>query len=334
MTEDERDAHLREALRHAPDAQVLPPPSVSSFILNEARAKARDASPPARNNRFALAALWHWLARPSVATGLAGVMAATLVGMMWWGQPMDEAMPRRPEPSVTSAPAAPAAAPPPAIASAPAAPAQDAARPEPAPPRAALRKSAGAVDKAEPARETAPAAAPAAAPPPAPMPAPATAAVAPPAQAAAEMKEEIAREQRTRSAKSEVAGAAPRRELNDLRQRLDGQSHATLFVLRTSIAAEPARWTWQRDGDAAQPMNDAVSAWLSQLDAATERAWQPRTSSDTAPPLGRELRLLRDGQVQHTLRLTERGVLWEGGPSSWQAALPLATLHALEASAP
>jgi hypothetical protein len=218
----------------------------------------------------------------------------------------------------------------------------------------ALRKSAGAVDKAEPARETPPVAAPAAAPPPAPRPAPATAAVAPPAQAAAEMKEEIARDQRARSAKSEAAGAtpaaaspsafadapssakaaAPRRESNDLRQQMDGPSHATLFLLRTSIAAEPARWTWQRDGGATQAMNDAVSTWLSQLDAATERAWQPRTARDTAPPLGRELRLLRDGQVQHTLRLTERGVLWENGQSSWQAVLPLATLHMLEASAP
>jgi hypothetical protein len=81
-------------------------------------------------------------------------------------------------------------------------------------------------------------------------------------------------------------------------------------------------------------MNDAVSAWLLQLDAATGATWQPRTARETAAPLGRALRLLRDGQVQHTLRLTERGVLWEGGQSSWQAELPLAMLRALEASTP
>ncbi|MBC7956920.1 MAG: hypothetical protein H7Y33_13755, partial [Cytophagales bacterium] len=122
MTDEQRDAHLREALRHAPDAQLEPPAALSALILNEARAEARDAAAPARAPHHPLLALWDWLARPSVATGFAGLMVATLVGLMWWDQPMDEAMPRRPAaataPSVSPAPKA--AAPPVTQAPAPA----------------------------------------------------------------------------------------------------------------------------------------------------------------------------------------------------------------------
>src|SRR5438046_5171871 len=43
--DSEHDAWLREALRHAPDAGVAPPPSVSEMILREAQAKARVGAP-------------------------------------------------------------------------------------------------------------------------------------------------------------------------------------------------------------------------------------------------------------------------------------------------
>jgi hypothetical protein len=334
----ERDAHLREALRHAPDAQVQPPSAVSSFILNEARAKARDASPPPRPKPNALATLWQWLARPSVATGFAGVMAATLVGMMWWGQPMDEALPQRPAPAIASAPGATA---PPVQAPPPIAPAQRAA---PEPPRAALRKSAPAaeakLDTAPITREAVPPAAQA----PAPTPAPAaaapaehgiTAATAGTAATAAFIEEAKRSRSLSEATDAAAAKAAPRRGLNDLRQqRFDAEAHPAVAQLRASIAAEPARWAWQRDGGAPQAMNDAVYAWLAQLDAAAGAAWQPRAARETAPPLGRELRLLRDGRVLHSLRLTERGVSWEREQAAWQAELPLATVQALEAAAP
>jgi hypothetical protein len=39
---------------------------------------------------------WSWLARPQVAAGFASVMAATLVGMLWWDRPMDETQPLPP----------------------------------------------------------------------------------------------------------------------------------------------------------------------------------------------------------------------------------------------
>ncbi|HEY2190476.1 MAG TPA: hypothetical protein VGH48_18115, partial [Caldimonas sp.] len=102
MNDAERDAWLREALRHAPDSGALPPRGVSEAILAEARAIARQglaAQPRASSSaqRHPLAAFWAWLARPPVAAGFASVMAATLIGLMWWDQPMDQTLPRRPD---------------------------------------------------------------------------------------------------------------------------------------------------------------------------------------------------------------------------------------------
>src|SRR5437763_1691037 len=100
MNDAERDAWLREALRHAPDSGALPPSGVSEAILAEARAKARSAVPRRAAVRAApantFAAFWAWLARPPVAAGFASVMAATLVGLMWWDQPMDPTIPPPP----------------------------------------------------------------------------------------------------------------------------------------------------------------------------------------------------------------------------------------------
>ena len=96
MSDTERDAWLREALRHAPDSGALPPRELSETILASARAATRSAQglPAHRASHMGpkhpLAAFWDWLARPSVAAGFASVLAATLVGLMWWDRPMDE----------------------------------------------------------------------------------------------------------------------------------------------------------------------------------------------------------------------------------------------------
>jgi hypothetical protein len=107
MNDAERDAWLREALRHAPDFDALPPSGVSEAILLKARAAARGSR---HAHATPLTAIWDWLARPPVAAGFASVMAATLVGLMWWDRPMDEAMPRPPALASARAPAAPSLA--------------------------------------------------------------------------------------------------------------------------------------------------------------------------------------------------------------------------------
>ena len=98
MSDSERDAWLREALRHAPDADAAPPRDLSETILAQARAAARAGGARARlgRRRHSAVALWDWLARPPVAAGFASVVAATLVGLMWWDRPMDETLPPRP----------------------------------------------------------------------------------------------------------------------------------------------------------------------------------------------------------------------------------------------
>ena len=112
MNDAERDAWLREALRHAPDSAALPPTGVSEAILAQARAAARKTQPlaprraPGATASNPLLAFWDWLARPPVAAGFASVMAATIVGLMWWDRPMDEALPRRPDAVSDRAPAA------------------------------------------------------------------------------------------------------------------------------------------------------------------------------------------------------------------------------------
>ena len=350
MTDEERDAHLRAALRHAPDAQLQPPPALSELILKEARAKARVASTPVRSPHRPLLSVWDWLARPSVATGFAGVMVATLIGLMWWDQPMDEAMPRPPAPAPAPA-AAPAPTPVQVVPPPPPAPIAEAARPAPTPqptqapqrksvpaakpappaapaPELAAREEVAApnaLGAAQPAREAPPPVA-LSAPPPAPAPAPAAAADT--AGAAATSRAKLFDEsKRQRSmASADTLNKAAKTEARE------AEARSSIAQLRAAIAAEPTRWAWQRGGAAAQGMNDAVYAWLAQLESATGTRWQTRAEPDTTAPLGRELRLLRDGRVLHTLRITERGVLWEGGQGSRQVELRAATLAELQAA--
>jgi hypothetical protein len=341
MTDEERDAHLRAALRHAPDAQLQPPPALSALILKEAQAKARDASPaPARAPRHPWLSVWDWLARPAVATGFAGMMVATLVGLMWWDQPMDEAMPRPPAPA-----ASPAPAPVPAATQASAAPATEVARTAPQPPPAPQRKSAPVAKPAaaaapapeaaareetaapivREARETAPPVA-LSAPPPAPTPAAAadTATGGAPAMERAKSFDESKRQRSVASARGEISPATLGQET---------EARFKLAQLRAVIAADPARWSWQRDGTTRQGINDAMLGWLARLDAIAGDRWQPADANLLRA--GRDIRLLRDGQMQHTLRLMESGVAWQLPQGRWQlVTLPPASMGVLETSAP
>ena len=135
---DERDAWLHQALRHAPDAAAVPPNALREAILAEARsavqAQRRSAARPSLVDHAA--AFWSWLARPPVAAGFASVMAATLVGLMWWDRPMDETVPPPPPSSRIVAPKA-----------------------TPLPPAASIGPDAPLSPRAAPVPKTAPAAA-------------------------------------------------------------------------------------------------------------------------------------------------------------------------------
>ena len=115
MSGPEHDAWLREALRHAPDAGAAPPPTLRDAILAEARAAARTAASGRATPLLGRALeFWSWLARPQVAAGFASVMAATLVGMLWWDRPIDETMLPPPASPTVVAPPAPRSEVPPA----------------------------------------------------------------------------------------------------------------------------------------------------------------------------------------------------------------------------
>ena len=115
-------------------------------------------------------------------------------------------------------------------------------------------------------------------------------------------------------------------------------ANALLATLVADVAREPQRWRWQRAAGEVQPMTDALQRWLAQLAQASAGAWRratpppPQTASPSTPPAtaagagaggagtgasasarsvdnaDTTLRLLRDGELQATLRLTKGGV--------------------------
>jgi hypothetical protein len=368
-----RDDWLRQALRHAPDADAAPSRKVDENILRMGRAavaprverpvQATPAPLPASGGwGDGIATLWAWLARPPVATGFAGVMVATLVGVMWWGRSPEEMQPPQEVP-VAAAPATPSeraaepAAPPAATAALPdaARKAADAARVAAATPaaEAPARKMAAA-----PAPTPAPAT-PAAPPPKAeasvvvaaapPAPAPAAMPAAPAAQnaAAADMAtraRETAERRDLAAAKSAApAGAvAPQQAEAAAPSALAGRAAAASAALETpgfsnlrfEIRRKPEAWTWTRDDGAPRPMDEATEAWIAQTDRSARTVWQ--AGAVGADQSTTTLRFTRDGVVRAVLRLGPTGMrLTRGGKtesaelSRGQAAALLSSLDAL-----
>ncbi len=330
--DDERDAWLGAALRHAPDAQLAPPTTLSDTILRQARAavrqaKASDASRP----RSAWAAAWEWLARPPVAAGFASLMVATLVGLLWWDRPIDETLERAPAAGANHATRdAPAPAAPPAAASseavAPGAPAATRERGLAAPKPELSR--APRAQPHPPAQAVAEATAPAPAAPAAPSPFPDSRVPAPPDTtadtAAAEPRDAATAVTSGALARSAAKAAAPAAAAAQLRREDSAELRpAALAELLDSVAAQPGRWSWQRS-EARQPMNPALQGWLLQLDRATAGRWHDRAG----PPAGAGLlNLYRDGAPVATLRLGD-DTIWLA-PAS-QAGLPRATITGLK----
>jgi hypothetical protein len=349
------DAWLREALRHAPDADALPPSALSETILRQARsAAAAPAALPVPTFGARIAAAWAWLGRPPVAAGFASVMVAGVVGLMWWDRPLEESMP--PRDVAAAAPAqAPSAAPittatPPA----PSPPAAIAATPAPTttePVRATPRRAAAPAvarpraDDHAPAATTAPmsettaaagaAAGPApraaesvaradASPPAAPVPAEREARSA---AAAADVRQ-AERNERARSmaALSKAAPTAQRRD-----------TAAPITVLRGAVAAQPDRWRWRRETGEPRAVEPAFESWLGQLESATASRWQaePADAAAGSRPEATDLQLWLDGRLHGTLRLDAGGVGYEPAlaPAGRQRAdLPAAAAAALRAA--
>jgi hypothetical protein len=114
--DEPRDAHLRAALRHAPDAELLPPPHISAQILAAAQ---RAVSTPTATTAATRARPppWRWLwflpSNPGAQGALASVLLAGVIGLLWRqgapGPETERADPLADAPVTAITPAAPAA---------------------------------------------------------------------------------------------------------------------------------------------------------------------------------------------------------------------------------
>lgn len=320
------DAWLREALRHAPDADARPPAALSETILRRARAEAAGAAPPASPSLAArIAAAWAWLGRPPVAAGFASVMVAGVVGLMWWDRPIEEALPPRDAalPAAVRAPAPePAAAADTSIAAAPPTVAAPTVVPPPAVPAVPA-----------PAPATAPRAAPSVAPGPladATRPAPAELAGAAAESAArndaadrAEPGERLEREDRSRAA-APLAKAAPRAAATapaPRREFADAGAPSPLAAVRAAIAGQAGRWRWQRGAAGLRALDASVERWLARADAAATSWSDPPAGPDIDAAV---LQLWLDERLHTTLRLDATGIAVEtaGAPRRRAALAP------------
>ena len=350
--EAEHDAWLRAALRHAPDAELGAPPALSAAILREAGAP-RPATAHRSPRWRPLWDAWSWLARPPVAAGFASVMVATVVGLMWWDRPPEEALPLAADTRVmaprVAAPASASdarvavAAPSPArvAVAAPAADKAEAAAPKPQarPPAVALHSEARAraADTAASA-QTAQAAPPtqserAEQAPVTPMAEPeaarkmaAPAALADAAAAPPPMMETARRAQAAAAAAAPAGLAA-----GTARLARPAASPSSSASWRADILAQPQHWTWQLDKGTAQAMTPAVHAWLARVDDVLAGAALP----PSAVPEGKLLQLLHDGRLHIRLILGDTG-LWllpaEAGRAPLSAALSPESAATLKAA--
>ncbi len=320
-----RDAWLREALRHAPDADAAPPPRLNETILRMGRAavaprEERRAAPAAHSSgpagdtvavTHALAALWAWLARPPVAAGFAAVFLSTVVGVLWMGRPIEQAAAPQDDLSVA------ANAPAPSQTSAPAAsPAPTAAAPK----RGAPTEPAKSADAAPARKAEAPAPVPQSVPPAAPPAAVTSDNMAAGESSAARMAAPArAPAQAPAQAQAQVPAAAA-----------SAIETAALSNLRFEIRRRPEAWTWQRNEGEARPMDDAMQNWIAQADRTTHSAWQHGTGAGASSTT--TLRFTRDDVVRAVLRLGPGGMQLTRGGKTESVALTPAQAAALQSS--
>ena len=333
----ERDAWLQSALAHAPDAGLEAPPAVSAAIL---RAAADRVSPVASTGAWSwLMRAWATLAHPPLAAGLASVLIASVVGVMWWQRPIDEAMPR-PAPTLRgeSAPAAtPAVEPTAERAANPAAERADAAPPAASP--AASPATDLLAHKAPATRDEArrPATAP-------------TAGATPETanREAAAASQGLRDQAAARTSEEAVAAAEPAAATAPGSEAARSKGAAG----RSAVAAAPAmamrspamdllqrwdlaqsRWRWKPpQAPDWQPADAAARAWLIRVEQATRGRWSLLVERAAATGAAVAVQWQQDEVLQGTLTFEAEGMRWIAPDGSiFFAPLPTVTLDALRA---
>ena len=325
--DDDRDAHLLAALRHAPDRDVKPPADVSAAILG----RAQEAVQPPRARGANWPAGWRTaidrLSRPAPMAAFGTVATATLIGVMWSGQSPPDATPSlRPETMAAAPAAAPASTdtlPSAQRKSAPAAAQTNPSVASPGPHSAAeaLPKRAGpevlvAADSM------------AAQPQPAP-PAPRIAAA--PRQDA--QRGPVAQDAAAKS----MADAAPAPPTARLRAESNAAAMgaaapaaaspltAPSIDLEAAVRSDPARVRWQVAGGRMAAHGPAQRDWWAALARATQGRWQAATGSG---PAGAQVTLTIDGAARGSLAFEPGAVVWrEPGGLAWRAPMAADTLR-------
>lgn len=298
-----RDAHLRAALRHAPDRELAPPAALSREILAAARAAV--APPPWPQRVLAkVTALLDLLRRPAAGAAFASLVLATVIGLMWRDGPPPEADA------------------PPLRQAAPVESRADERRREAAPPAAEVPASIAAPAAA---RETVPAPPPrkpaAAAPPPA--------APAAPAIAAAPMDAAAPRAEASAAESGAGIGAMQKSTARPARGAIDplAPAIAALDVTRDTTDAAALR---SADG-ALAPRADPMRLWLADLQRSARGRW---VAADTVPAEPATTLPGREGAALGQLVIGADAAWWqaaEPGAGWWRAPLPDADLQRLRA---
>ena len=344
--DDARDAHLLAALRHTPDRDALPPAPLTAAILDRARQAVRPSRATAGawgvGLRAALARLW----QPAPMAAFGTLAMATLIGVMWGGQPVPDATPElRPEQAAPAPQQAPAVqsevagttvaqAPPPVLAvpetarpevraskSIPKTPAtsQAAARAKaatpPAPPPEAMAAAADAVKEREGRRDAAGAVAPQRAAAPAPVPQQSDALAKSLADAAPAALR--ARSERAVPALGANAGAvaAP----------LAGAA----AEIDAAAGSDAARVRWRLAGQRLVAHEAAQREWWAAVQRATQGRWQLAATASATGAESEPIALLIDGVPRGSLAFEPQAVVWrDAGGVAWRAPIAAATLRA------
>lgn len=302
----EADAHLRAALRHAPDADDAAPADISAQIIAAAHRSAGERPAPAARPSTARG---RWWLQPWGASGaLATVLMAGVIGLMWRGETpgpaRDAADPQlaqapgpKPAPASSSAAAeaanttapapapaftaiAPLAAKPRPLATVPA------AKPAPKPSLSAVAPEP--VETMAAAREAAPAAGPRA------------------AETAARM---VAQDQAVAAAPAALAAPAPAAAAPSRQRAAAGAAAVAPAPWRTAPQAGD-QFSWQPAGGLMAP--DA--AWLARLAEQTAGRWQPlpNASADQLTADVLQLHWQRSGATVARFGFDRSSVWWCG----------------------
>ena len=348
--DDPRDPHLLAALRHAPDRDARPPAPVTAAILGHARQAVQPARAAAPAWRAGLGAAFARLWQPAPLAAFGTLAMATLIGVMWGGQPAPDATPGlRPEQAapVPAAPrdaaaavgstaavlpasrdvageqkeAAPEATPSkPRLAQAPSSPpAAKAKSSKPAatpPPETAIART-DAMQEREGRREITDAATPQAAAAPAPAPAPAPLQSGALAKSAADAAPNLlrARSERAAPALGANAGAAP----------LAGAA----AEIDAATSGDAARVRWRITPQRLVAHEAAQRAWWAAVQTATLGRWQEASAASGSSAASEALTLLIDGAARGRLAFEPQAIVWhDANGATWRAPIEAPTLRA------